>query len=191
MSSKGQSPNPASLLFVSDGAYQFCMGMSPPAKAFSSELPPRALIAVWQVPQWPSPSTRYAPRFHSALRFRIGTKLAFVKVKGSPTDEKAAIVVGESQFILAIRLMDRLERAEVRKDRVRIRARDLAVRRERHGGIQQRAIARPPGVHHVVEIVGRPIADAGLRIRCDVGRIQRAKGRGERKATGEGWPVVL
>src|SRR5258707_2520998 len=60
-----QSPRPASLFEVSDGAYQFCIGIKPPSKACESELPPSALIAVWHIPQWPRPSTRYAPLFHS------------------------------------------------------------------------------------------------------------------------------
>ena len=53
-----QSPRPASLFEVSEGAYQFCIGINPPSKACDSELPPSALIAVWHMPQWPSPSTR-------------------------------------------------------------------------------------------------------------------------------------
>src|SRR6185295_1789605 len=61
-----QSPRPASSFEVSDGAYKFCIGIKPPSTACDSELPPSALIAVWHMPQWPRPSTRYAPRFHSA-----------------------------------------------------------------------------------------------------------------------------
>src|ERR1700732_4777706 len=65
MTSMLQSPSPPSLLDVSDGAYQFCIGMRPPSNAFDAELPPSALIAVWHIAQCPGPSTRYAPRFHS------------------------------------------------------------------------------------------------------------------------------
>src|SRR5471030_205002 len=64
-SSMLQSPSPASLFDVSEGAYQFCTGIKPPSKRLEGELPPNALIAVWHIVQWPSPSTRYAPRFHS------------------------------------------------------------------------------------------------------------------------------
>src|SRR5215469_12804445 len=60
------SPRPASLLEVSEGAYQFCIGMRPPSNALDSGLPPSALIGEWHIAQWPNPSTRYAPRFHSA-----------------------------------------------------------------------------------------------------------------------------
>ncbi len=53
-----QSPSPASRLEVSDGAYQFCIGIRPPLKASDCEVPPSALIGEWHMPQWPSPSTR-------------------------------------------------------------------------------------------------------------------------------------
>src|SRR6201985_225974 len=65
MSLMSQSPRPASLLDVSDGAYQFCSGIKPPAKADELTGPPIALIEVWHMLQCPRPSIRYAPRFHS------------------------------------------------------------------------------------------------------------------------------
>src|ERR1700761_4029915 len=65
MSLMSQSPRPASLLDVSDGAYQFCSGIKPPAKADELTGPPIALIDVWHMLQCPRPSIRYAPRFHS------------------------------------------------------------------------------------------------------------------------------
>jgi hypothetical protein len=40
-------------------------------------------------------------------------------------------------------------------------------------------------VHNSVEIIRGPRADAGFRIGRDVGRIDRAKGRCHRQATGE------
>src|SRR5207237_5472931 len=61
-----QSPSLASRLEVREGAYQFCIGISPPLKASACGVPPSALIGEWHMPQWPSPSTRYEPRFHSA-----------------------------------------------------------------------------------------------------------------------------
>src|SRR6476620_7782514 len=60
------SPSPASRFDVSDGAYQFWFGIMPPSKALASLEPPRMLMAVWHIAQWPRPSTRYAPRFHLA-----------------------------------------------------------------------------------------------------------------------------
>ena len=44
MSLRLQSPRPASLFDVSEGAYQFCIGIKPPWNASDSELPPSALI---------------------------------------------------------------------------------------------------------------------------------------------------
>ena len=66
MSLIAQSPSPASTLDTSDGAYQFCSGMSPPARS-GPAVAPRALRAAWQALQWPRPLTRYAPRLNSAF----------------------------------------------------------------------------------------------------------------------------
>ena len=52
------SPTPASLFEVSDGAYQFCIGISPPDRSIISLLAPSTLRAVWQAAQWPRPRTR-------------------------------------------------------------------------------------------------------------------------------------
>jgi len=51
---------PASCGEASDGAYQFCIGIKPPARSRSSAwlLAPSALRAVWQALQWPGPLTR-------------------------------------------------------------------------------------------------------------------------------------
>ena len=63
----------ASSAEVSEGAYQFCTGISPPARSSVLEVAPSALRLAWQALQWPRPSTRYAPRFHSGLRVVSGT----------------------------------------------------------------------------------------------------------------------
>src|SRR5579863_9864894 len=65
MSLVSQSPRPASLFDVNDGAYQFWSGIKPPANAAELTGPPIALIDVWHMLQWPRPTIRYAPRFHS------------------------------------------------------------------------------------------------------------------------------
>ena len=53
----GQSASPASFLALSEGAYQFCIGIRPPARS-SGLLPPSASRAEWQAEQWPRPRTR-------------------------------------------------------------------------------------------------------------------------------------
>ncbi len=52
------SPSPASRLEVSEGAYQYWLGIRPPAKACDSLLPPSMLMAEWHMAQWARPSTR-------------------------------------------------------------------------------------------------------------------------------------
>src|SRR4029078_11560521 len=63
-SRSGQSPTPASALSLSDGAYQFWIGISPPARSSGPAVAPKTLRREWHALQWPSVSTRYAPRFH-------------------------------------------------------------------------------------------------------------------------------
>src|ERR1700678_3005176 len=62
-SSMLQAPRPVRSLAVRSGATQ--LSRVPPWKAGSDLSAPSALFGVWQPPQWPKPSTRYAPRFHS------------------------------------------------------------------------------------------------------------------------------
>src|SRR6266850_4493605 len=57
---------------TSGGAYHFCIGISPPPRSSLWLTAPKTLRPVWQASQWPSPRTRYAPRFHSALRAGSG-----------------------------------------------------------------------------------------------------------------------
>ena len=49
---------PASRGDVSDGAYQFCTGINPPARSSVLALAPSALRLAWQALQWPRASTR-------------------------------------------------------------------------------------------------------------------------------------
>ncbi len=65
-SSSGQSCTPASFGEAREGAYQPCMGICPPLKSGLFAVAPSALRGAWQAMQWPRPSVRYAPRFHSA-----------------------------------------------------------------------------------------------------------------------------
>ena len=52
------SATPACVGAVSDGAYQFCTGIKPPARSSVLALAPSALRLAWHALQWPSPSTR-------------------------------------------------------------------------------------------------------------------------------------
>ena len=57
-SARGQSATLASWAAVSEGAYQFCIGIRPPDSGRRSSLAPQALRVVWQATQWPRPRTR-------------------------------------------------------------------------------------------------------------------------------------
>ena len=54
----GQSPTPASVSSESDGAYQFWIGISPPARSSGPTVAPNTLRREWHALQWPSVSTR-------------------------------------------------------------------------------------------------------------------------------------
>ena len=53
-----QSATPASALEASDGAYQYCSGISPPLSSRLSRVAPKALRGEWQAAQCPSDRTR-------------------------------------------------------------------------------------------------------------------------------------
>ena len=84
-----------------------------------------------------------------------------------------------------VRLLDRRNRPQIGVDRVAVLARHLGVGGERHRRIDQPAVGKSPLVHHLVELIGRPCADPGLRIRRDVRRIERAERRMHRQAAGK------
>src|ERR1043165_4379162 len=64
MSSTDQRPKPVRSSLVIFGANQ-SWTLYP--RKYSPDLSaPRTFFGVWQAPQWPGPSTRNAPRFHSA-----------------------------------------------------------------------------------------------------------------------------
>src|ERR1700728_781160 len=65
ISAVDQPPTPSRMLLPRPGADQ-CRPASPPSKGSLCFVPPNQLSGVWHAPQWASPCTRYAPRFHAA-----------------------------------------------------------------------------------------------------------------------------
>ncbi len=53
------------------------------------------------------------------------------------------------------------------------------------GRIEVRAVRRHAELHRIDEVEERPLADAVVRIRRDVGRVERTEGRGEGASAGE------
>ena len=117
---------------------------------------------------------------------RIGLELALLEEQRAPSDDQRAVVEGKLQIVRRFTLLHRRDRAQVSVDRVAVLARHLGVGGKRHRRIDQPAVGETPVVHHLVELVGRPHADAGLRIGRDVGGVERAERRLHRQAAGKG-----
>ena len=103
----------------------------------------------------------------------------------APDGQRGLQVVGEAQRIRAVRLRHRQLRAQPGVQRVGVGARDLGEVRVREHRVQQVAVGRAPVVHRAPELRGRPGADAGLRVRREVARVDRAERRGDALAAGE------
>jgi len=134
MSLMSQSPRPASLFDVNDGAYQFCNGIRPPPKAAELTGPPIALIDVWPhaAVSQAFDQIRAAVPFHRLGRIRL--VLAFAEEQRTPADQQVAVVEREAQFVRTAGFIDRRNRAHVREDGVRVGACHLRVGRERMAG---------------------------------------------------------
>ena len=117
---------------------------------------------------------------------RIGLVLALVEEQRAPSEDQRAVVEGKLQIVRTVDLLHRRDRAQIGEDRVAVLARDLGVGGKRHRRIDQPAVGEAPVMHHLVELVGRPLADAGLRIGRDVGGVERAERRLHRQAAGKG-----
>ena len=116
---------------------------------------------------------------------RVGAIFAFPEVERAPSQQQLALVERKAQLVGLVLLFHRRHRLQVREDRVGILAGDLRVLRERHRGIEQRAVARDALVHGPVEVVRGPQADAGLVVGRDVGHVEVAERGGHRAAPGE------
>src|SRR5689334_16676375 len=95
----------------------------------------------------------------------------------SPAKEKA-------ELMRTARLRTRLERAQVCPQVAEIAVGDARERGIRKRGKVVSAIGTPPFAHRAHEVGGRPAADTGLRIGCDVRTVERTEGRLQRAPAG-------
>ena len=116
---------------------------------------------------------------------RIGLVHALLEEQRAPSEDQRAVVEGKLQIVRTVDLLHRRDRAQVSIDRVAVLARHLGVGGKRHRRIDQPAVGETPVMHHLVELVGRPHPDAGLRIGRDVGGKERAERRLHRQAAGK------
>ena len=148
-------------------------------------MPPSALIAVWHMAQWPRPCDKISAAVPFGRLLRVWLELAFGEEQGSPAEDQRTVVVGKSQVVRAVRLLHWRDRLEIGENRIAVGTRHLGIGSERHRRIKQAAVGKAARMHHLVELVARPLADAGLVVRRDVGGVERAERRRHRAAASE------
>ncbi len=126
--------------------------------------------------------TAALPRGRASRRCR---RNAVAEEQQIPTHHAETDVVGKAQLGLAIDDLHGRQLHDIGVDRVGVRPRHAAIGRVRHGRIEIASVARDAFVQRAPEIVGRPAADAVVRIGRDVGRVDRAEAAFHREAAGE------
>ena len=107
----------------------------------------------------------------------IGRVRALLKVQLAPPNHRHAYIEGEIQMVDVHGIAHGFDRAQIREDRVDVRARDPGVKVVGHGRIHVLAAFVHAVVQGAVEIVGRPTPDACVRIGRDVWRHHVAERR--------------
>src|SRR3546814_5267569 len=72
----------------------------------------------------------------------LGFVHAGLEIQGAPESQQAALVIGKLQFVRTAGLIDRLDRTQVGKQRIRVGPRNTGVFGIREGRIQQAAVFR-------------------------------------------------
>ncbi len=101
-----------------------------------------------------------------------------------PEDHRPALVERKHQRIFGSRRAHRRQAEQIGLDRQSIRIGHVGIGRKRHRRIKPRAIAADAAMDRVEKILVAVIADAGLLVGRDVGRIQRAERQFEPEAAG-------
>ena len=101
-----------------------------------------------------------------------------------PEVHRPALVERKHQRIGGGGRAHRRQAEQIGLDRQRIRVGHVGIGRKRHRRIKPRAIAARAAMNRVQKILIAVIADAGLLVGRDVGRIQRAERQLEREAAG-------
>ena len=161
----------------------------PPSNARPRCSPPIAFSGEWHDAQWPA-RRRASCRGSIARTARVGLIRAFAQEQHVPERDQRPEVQRKDQVVGGRRRMYRLTRHQVR-----IRGSDVVVRHLREMDVRKRRVQRlavtpDAGAQCTGERVARPAADAGFRIRRDVGRIDRAERRRERQAARERLAVL-
>src|SRR6185437_13936431 len=115
--------------------------------------------------------------------FRVRLESAFMKIEFVPPCHHFPHAQRPREFGWLVLLPDRSNRVEESLDRMHVRAAYLGEPGIRERRIEVLAVATDAIVHRVVEVLFRPLADAGCRIRRDVGRIDSAEWRGDCEST--------
>ena len=115
---------------------------------------------------------------------RIGLEARIRIEQRRPEAHRPALVERKGQRIGRRRRAHRRQAEQIGLDRQRIGVGHVGVGRIRHRRIKPRAVAADAAMHRVEEILIAVIADAGLLVRRDVGRIERAERQLEAEAAG-------
>ncbi len=121
------------------------------------------------------------PRLNAALRAGSGRYSPGVKLIAFQAISDARMSYGNGSVFRFTGLRYRRQRPQEREDRVGVGAGDLRVVRIREGRVQMGAVRALALVHGAIEIVRRPGADAGLRVGREVGGVDVAERRLERR----------
>ncbi len=113
---------------------------------------------------------------------RIRFLHARLEVQRTPRRLQRPLVVRKVHLGRPVGLPDGRDAAQIGEQGVGVAARDARVFGVRKGRIQQRAVPGLAVMQRLPEIVGRPGADAGVRVRRDVRSVHRAERRGNGSA---------
>jgi hypothetical protein len=120
-----------------------------------------------------------------ALR-RVGLIRALLQEQHVPGGHQRADVQREDEIVARRRRLDRLACHQIGIERLVVVVGDQGEMIIGKSRIEMRAVAIGAFAHGALEGLDAPVADAGLLIRRDVGRIDRAERRGHRETAGEG-----
>ena len=101
-----------------------------------------------------------------------------------PKHHRPALIERKRKSVRAIVGMHRRQAEQIGLDRQRVRVRHVGIGRVRHGRIKPRAVAADAALHRVEKILIAVIADAGVLVGRDIGRIDRPERQRNSQAAG-------
>ena len=115
-----------------------------------------------------------------ALR-RIGLEAGVRIEQRRPEHHRPALVERKGERVFRRRRMHRRQAEQIGLDRQRVGVGHIGVGRVRHRRIEPRAVAADAAMHGIEKILVAVIADAGVLVGRDVGRIHHAERQLERR----------